>query len=84
MQNSLSSFSPFVSNIKVMNNERREHDAVDESSSEQQIHDSDDHKLIVRKNWSPSTSGTKSYISQAGRPSDKNLVVLEIFKIAQL
>ena len=68
-----------------MNDERREHGAVDESSLEQQICESDDHTLIVRKNWSPSTSGTGSYISQAGRlagrPSDENLVVLEIFII---
>ena len=50
---SLSNSSPFVSNIeeerKVMNDERREHSAVDESSLEQQICESDDHTLIVRK-----------------------------------
>ena len=38
--------------------------------SEQQIRESEDHTLIVWKNWSPSTSGTRSYVSQAGRPSD--------------
>ena len=32
-----------------MNEERKEHGAVDESSLEQQIHESDDHTLIVRK-----------------------------------
>ena len=66
-----SNFSPFVTNIeeerKVMNDERREHGAVDESSLEWQICESDNHTLIVRKNWSPSTSGTGSYISQASR-----------------
>ena len=43
-----------------MNDERREHGAVDESSLEQQIHESNNHTLIVNKNWSPSTSGTVS------------------------
>ena len=56
----------FVTNIeeerKVMNDERREHGTMDESL-EQQICESDDHTLIVRKNWSPSTSRTGSYIS---------------------
>ena len=51
---SLLNFSLFVSNIeeerKVMNDERREHSAVGESSSEQQIRESDDHTLIVGKN----------------------------------
>ena len=65
------SLSPFVNNIKeerkVMNDERREHGAVDESSSEQQIHDSNDHTLIVRKNWNPSTSRTRCDVSQTGR-----------------
>ena len=64
-----------------MNDERKEHGAVHESFSEQQIHESDNHVLIVWKNWSPSTSGTRSYISQASRLSDKKLVVVEIFKI---
>ena len=50
-----------------MNDERREHGSVDESSSEQQIHESDDYISIVRKNWNPSTSATGSYVSQAGR-----------------
>ena len=76
--NSFSKFSPFISN---KGSKRREHGAVDESSLEQHIHESDNHTLIVRKNWSPSTRGTRSYVSQVGRPSDKNLVVLEIFKI---
>ena len=41
-----------------MNDERREHGAVDESSLEQQICESNDHTLIVRKNQSSSTSAT--------------------------
>ena len=47
-----------------MNDERREHGAVDESSLKQQICETDDHTLIVRKNWSPSTSGTGLAIRQ--------------------
>jgi len=57
------------------------HGAVDEYCSKLQIFESNNHTLIVRKNWSPSTSGTESCISQAGRLSDENLVVLEIFNI---
>ena len=59
-----------------MNDKRREHGRVDEYSLEEQIHESDDHTFIVRKNRSPSTSGTGFYVSQAGRLSNKNLVVL--------
>ena len=44
-----------------------EHSAVGESSSEQQICESADYTCIVRKNWSPSHSGTGSYGRQAGR-----------------
>ena len=54
-----------------MNDERREYGAVDEPSSEQQIRESDDHTLIVRKNWSPSTSGTGSYGRLAGRQAGR-------------
>ena len=44
-----------------------EHSAVGESSLEQQIRESVDYTCIVRKNWSPSHSGTGSYGRQAGR-----------------
>ena len=43
-----------------MNDERKEHGVVIEFSLEQQIWESDDHALIVRKNWKPSTSGIGS------------------------
>ena len=43
-----------------------EHSTVGESSSEQQIRESADYACIVRKNWSPSHSGTWSYGRQAG------------------
>ena len=39
---------------------------MDESSSEQQIRESADYTLIVRKNWSPRPSATGSYSRQAG------------------
>ena len=48
--------------------EKMKHSAVGESSSEQRIRESADYTCIVRKNWSPSHSGTGSYGRQAGRP----------------
>ena len=48
-----------------------EHSAVGESSSEQQIRESTDYTCIVRKNWSPSHSGTRSYGRQAGRQAGR-------------
>ena len=50
---------------------------MDESSSEQQIRESDDYIWIVRKNWSPRPSDTGSYSRQA----DKIILSLEIFKM---
>ena len=48
----------------------KEHGAVDETSLEQQIHESDYHMYIdCEENWSPNTSGTEFYVSQAGRPA---------------
>ena len=44
-----------------------EHSAVGESSLKQQIRESADYTCIVRKNWSPSHSGTRSYGRQAVR-----------------
>ena len=41
--------------------ESKDHDTVDESSLEQQIPESADHTLIVRKNCSPMPSATRSY-----------------------
>ena len=48
-----------------------EHSAVGESSSEQWIRESTDYTCIVRKNWSFSLSGTRSYGRQAGRYSGR-------------
>ena len=53
---------------KGRKDEKIEHNEVGESSSEQQIRESADYTCIVRKNWSPSHSGTGSYARQAGRP----------------
>ena len=61
--------------------ERKDHVAVDESSSEQQIHESTDYTLIVRKNWSLGPSATGSYSRQSGRPWDEIIYALKIFKI---
>ena len=51
--------------------ERTNHGTVDESSSEQQIRESDDYTVIMAENWNPSTSGTGSYGRQAGRPAGR-------------
>ena len=64
-------FSPSVSDIeeetKGRKDEKMEHSAVGESSSEQQIQEAADYTCIVRKNWSPSHGETGSYGRQAGR-----------------
>ena len=62
---------------QAIRDERKDHRAVDESSSEQQIRKSDNYIWIVRKNWSPRPSATGSYNRQA----DEIILSLEIFKI---
>ena len=57
--------------------ERKDHGTVDESSLEQQVRESADYTLIVRKNWSARPSATGSYGRQAG----KIILALKIFKI---
>ena len=47
---------------------------MDESSLEQQIRESANYTLIVRKNWSPRPSATGSYGRQAGRQADEILI----------
>ena len=56
---------------QVTRDESKDHSAVDESSSEQQIRESADYTLIVRKNWSPSPSATGSYGRQVGRQAGR-------------
>ena len=53
----MSNFSPFFKK-KAIRDERKDHRAVDEFSSEQLISESDDNILIVRKNWNPRPSAT--------------------------
>ena len=52
---------------QAIRDETKDHRTVDESSSEQQIRESDDYIWIVRKNWSPRPSATGSYRRKGGR-----------------
>ena len=56
----------FQEESQFIRHERKDHGAVDESSLEQQIRETTDCTLVVRKNWSPSPSATRSYGSKAG------------------
>ena len=56
---------------KGRKDEKIEHSAVGESSSEQQIRESADYTCIMTKNWSPSHSGTGSFGRQAGRQTGR-------------
>ena len=73
----------FQEESQTIRDERKDHGAVDESSLEQQIRESADYTLIVRKNWSPRPSATGSYSRQAGSPagretkSSKHLKILK-------
>ena len=71
----------FQEESQVWRDENIGHGAVDESSLEQQIRESANYTLIVRKNWSPRPSVTGSYGRQEGRPSGEIIIALEIFKI---
>ena len=62
----------FWEESQVIRDERMDHGAVDESSLEQQICESTNYTLIVRKNWSPRPSATRSYRRLAG--CETNLV----------
>ena len=61
---------------KGRKDEKMEHSTVGESSSEQQIRESADYTCNVRKNWSPSHSGTGSYDRQAGREAVRQTKML--------
>ena len=58
-----------------------EHSAVGKPSFEQQIRESADYTCIVRKNWSPSQSGTGSYSRQAGMQAIRQTKLLQSKKI---
>ena len=57
----------FQKESQTLKDKRKEHGAVDESSSEQQIRESANYTLNVRKNWSTRPSATRSFSRQAGR-----------------
>ena len=57
----------FQEEMQAIQDERKDHDALDESSSEQQVCELADYTLIVRKNWSPKPSATGSYRREGGR-----------------
>ena len=71
----------FQEESQAIRDEKKDHGTLDESSLEQQIRESADYTLIVRKNWSARPGATGSYGRQAGRQADKIILVLEIFKI---
>ena len=60
----------FQEESQTLKDKRKEHGAVDESSSEQQIRESANYTLKVRKNWSTRPSVTGSYSRQAGRKTN--------------
>ena len=51
----------FQEESQAIRDERKDHGALDESSLEQQVCESANYTLIVRKNWSPRPSATGSY-----------------------
>ena len=68
----------FQKKNQTIRDERKDHGAVDESSSEQQICESPDYTLIVRKTES---LGLVLLGLMAGRQADKIILALKIFKI---
>ena len=48
---------------------------MDESSLEQQIRESTDYTLIVRKNWSPRPSATGFYRREGGNETKHGLIL---------
>ena len=68
----------FWEESQVIRDERKDHGAVDESSSEQQIRESANYTLIVRK------TGALGLVLPgltAGRHADETILVLKICKI---
>ena len=54
---------------------RKDYGALDESSSEQQVRESADYTLIVRKNWSPRPSAIGSYRREGGSETKYGLIL---------
>ena len=64
----------FQEESQAKRDERKDHGALDESSSEQQVCESVDYTLIVRKNWSPRPSATGSYRREGGSETKYGLI----------
>ena len=75
----------FQEESQAKRDERKDHGALDESSSEQQVCESADYTLIVRKNWSPRPSATGSYRREGGSETKYGLILkvlrFELFKV---
>ena len=65
--------------MRETSKDEKQHDAVDKSTSKQQVCVSDGIFLRRAKNWTHAPSASGSYGRQAGRPADKSLVVLKFF-----
>ena len=65
----------FQEESQTIRDKRKDHDAVDESSSEQQIHEPADYTMTMRENWSP---GLVLPGLTASRQADKIILALEI------
>ena len=76
----------FQDESQAKGDERKNHGALDESSSEQQVRESADYTLIVRKNWSSRPSATGSYRREGGSETKYGLIlkVTRITKIMNL
>ena len=57
----------FQEESQAIRDERKDHDVLNEFSSEQQVRESADYTLIVRKNCSPRLCATRSYRREEGR-----------------
>ena len=83
----MSKFSPFFQEeSQAIRDERKDHGAWDESSSEQQVRELADYTLTVRKNWSPRPSATGSYRREGGRKGGSETkygLILKVFKILE-
>ena len=65
----------FQEESQAKRDERKDHGAVGESSLEQQVRESDDYTLIVRKNWSPRPSAIGSYRMVGGSETKYGLIL---------
>ena len=57
----------FQEESQAIRDERKDHGALDESSSEQQVRELADYTLIVRKNWAYPPSVSRSYRKEGVR-----------------